>query len=582
MKKLFTFQENIRSSELMMTLRSLRHDFMWVIFFSLVANLLTLTPTIYMLQLYDRVLASQSEMTLLFLTIIVLIFFLVTAFAEGLRSRLLVRIGIKMDRKLNARVFHASFASHLSQEQKNAGEHFNHLTSVRQFLTGNGIIALCDVPWTPIYIMVIFFLHPLLGWLSIGFALIQIGIAFYSQHVTHQKDEGARVSEQKNRSFLFNKLRNAETVESMGMLGHLKKHWLKYHRDKQHKIKASFTKIQEQKALGKLVRYSMQSFTLGAAALLVIEGNLSPGAMIAANILMSKALQPLDLIVGSWKSFIEAKKSFYSIDGLLKTFSEEDHDVNYPEPQGKISLKNLVATSPNRNDPILKNLSVAFDKGQVTAVIGPSGSGKSTLARCLLGLWPHMEGLVLLDKTPITNWSKDQLGPHIGYLPQDVELLDGTFAENIGRFYEMDAEKIVAAAKQAGIHEMILKFPQGYDTMIGESGNLLSGGQSQRVALARAIYGEPKIIVLDEPNANLDEVGERSLVEAIQHLKKKGASIFLITHRLNILQITDHILRMKDGMIEGYGERDEILNAIKNEAGHQNHTEPRSNNSTLH
>jgi ATP-binding cassette subfamily C exporter for protease/lipase len=582
MKIPFFSKDDIQSGELTRSLASLRHDFMWVILFSLIANLLTLTPTIYMLQLYDRVLASQSEMTLLFLTIIVLIFFMVTAFAEGLRSRLLVRVGIKMDRKLNARVFNASFRSQLNQRHLNASEFFNHLTTVRQFLTGNGIIALCDVPWTPIFIMVIFFLHPLLGWLSILFAFIQLGIAFYSQRVTHGKDEDAKMAEQKNRLFLFNKLRNAEPVEAMGMLGHLKKHWLRYHGSKQLKTKIAYTKIQEQKALGKLVRYSMQSFTLAVAALLVIEGKLSPGAMIAANVLMSRALQPLDMIVGSWKSFIEAKKSFLDIDGLLKDFPEEDQDIHYPDPQGKITLKNLVATSPSRKDPILKKLNVSFDKGQVTAIIGPSGSGKSTLARCLLGLWPDTEGLVLLDKTPITNWDKEQLGPHIGYLPQDVELLDGSFAENIGRFYEMDSEKIVGAAKQAGIHEMILKFPQGYDTMIGESGNLLSGGQRQRVALARAIYGDPKIIVLDEPNANLDEVGERSLVDAIRELKKKGSTLFLITHRLNILQVTDHICKMKDGMIEVYGERDDVLSLMKNEATHLKHTKTKSNDPTVH
>lgn len=549
-------------SDLGKTLYSFRREFLWVGIFSMITNLLMLSPTLYMLQIYDRVMASQSELTLLFITLIVVLFFCMMSFAEWLRSRLLVRSGVRLDQELNTRIFNASFEAYLNRAHQNPTEAFSNLTNVRQFLTGNGIISLFDAPWTPIYMVIVFMLHPLLGMISIVFGCIQLAMAYWGHHMTFASSEDALKSDAKSKAYLYSKLKNAEPVEAMGMIDNLRKRWLTHHREHQRKSSIAMDKQHKQQSITKFVRYSMQSLTLGAAAMLVIDGEISVGAMIAANVLMSRALQPLDLIVGSWRGFAQAKIAYEQLEKLLADYPARDETILHPEPRGQMSLKKLSATSHSRETPILKNLTANFAAGQVTAIIGPSGSGKSTLARCLLGIWPNTTGLVLLDKTPIESWDREQLGPHIGYLPQDIELFDGTIAENIARFYEIDADKVIEAAKRAGIHEMILRFPQGYDTPVGEAGAALSGGQRQRLGLARAMYGNPPLIVLDEPNANLDDVGERALTLAIQELKAAGKTVFLITHRLNILGVADYLLVLKDGEIEHYGLRVDVIAAL--------------------
>ena len=553
-------------SELTQTLVTFKREFLWVGLFSLLANLLMLSPTLYMLQVYDRVLLSQSELTLLFLTLIIIVFFAVMAFAEWLRSRLLVRAGMKLDQELNTRIFNASFEAYLRRSQQNPTEAFTNLTNLRQFLTGNGIIAFFDAPWTPIYILVTFMLHPLLGCLSILFAGIQLWLAFWAHRNSHDAMNAQTQAESKSRAYLQSKLKNAEPVEAMGMLKNLRARWLRLHQEQQQKIEEASNRQHRQQAIVKFIRYSMQSLTLGAAALLVVQGELTGGAMIAANVLMSRALQPLDLIVGSWRGLIQAKEAFEGLESILKTYPEQDRSAQYPVPKGNVTLKKLIAYKADKDSQILKNLNADFKAGQVTAIIGPSGSGKSTLARCLVGIWPDTGGYVLLDKTPIEHWDRIQLGPNIGYLPQDIELFDGTVAENIARFYEVDSDLVIEAAKKAGIHEMILRFPKGYDTPIGDGGSQLSGGQRQRLGLARAMYGNPQLIVLDEPNANLDDLGERALVAAIQDLKSRGKTVFLITHRLNILGVADHLLVMRDGKIDHYGLRDDVLGELQKKA----------------
>jgi ATP-binding cassette subfamily C exporter for protease/lipase len=318
-----------------------------------------------------------------------------------------------------------------------------------------------------------------------------------------------------------------------------------------------------------MVRYSMQSLTLGAAALLVIDDQISAGAMIAANVMMARALQPLDLIVGSWRGFVAAKDSFKKLEQLLQDYPERDALLQQDELLGEIVLKQLSAQSPDKKFDILKSISAQFKPGEVTCVIGASGSGKSTLARCLVGIWPDLKGDVLLDKVSLQRWDRQQLGPHIGYLPQDVELFDGSIAENIARFYEIDSEQVIVAAKKAGIHDMILRFPKGYDTQIGEAGGFLSGGQRQRLALARAMYGNPQIMVLDEPNANLDDIGEKALAMAIQTMKQEGKTVVLITHRMNILSIADQLMVLKEGKIMHFGARDEVLKSLQAEKSAQ-------------
>ena len=536
---------------------------MWVGVFSLIANVLMLTPTLYMLQVYGRVMKSGSELTLLMVTLFLIFFYGIMAFAEWIRSRLLVRVGVRLDEALNSLVFNASFKAYLNRGRLNVTEAFSDLTNIRQFLTANGMIAFFDTPWTPIYIGVIFLLSPFLGWLSIVFALIQLVLTWQSHRLSSREIESAAEAGNDSFRYVQSKLRNIEPVHAMGMEGNLQKRWFRLHDASLAKAETSLDRQHRQQAFAKFIRYSMQSLTLGAGALMVIEGKMAAGSMIAANVLMSKALQPLDLVVATWKPFVQCKTAFARLEKLLEEFPESLPGKKHPDPLGEVRFEALSASAVGRETPILDNLDVVFPAGRVTVVIGPSGSGKSTLARCVVGVWPQREGRVLLDGEPIESWDRVELGPHIGYLPQDIELFDGSIAENIARFAEVDSMKVIEAAKRTGIHEMIVRFPRGYDTQIGEAGGMLSGGQRQRLGLARAMYGNPAILVLDEPNANLDDAGERSLLDAVVDLRNSGKTVILITHRPNVLGAADVLVVMQGGKIVRCGPRDEVLAALQ-------------------
>jgi ATP-binding cassette subfamily C exporter for protease/lipase len=532
-------------------------------FFSMLANVLMLSPTLYMLQVYDRVLASQSELTLLAMSLLTLALFGVMALAEWLRSRVLVRAGVRLDERLGTQVFNASFESHLSLLGTSPARSFGDLIQVRQFLTGNGIFAFFDAPWAPIYTAVLFMLHPWLGVLGLIFALIQALLAWLGHRHTLTPSEAAVAANSEASTFLQSKLRNAEVIESMGMLGNLRLRWAQRHDASLEQGAVAQGLTQRVVAWSKFIRYAQSSLALGAGALLVIDGQLSPGGMIASNVLMTRALAPIDQIVSGWRGFISAAAAFTRLEKLLQSFPQRDAVLSRSAPQGEIQLRDLVATAPGRAEPILKNIKLTLPKGQVLVVLGPSGSGKSTLARVLMGVWPDVAGDVLLDGVPLQSWDRVQLGSHVGYLPQDIELFDGTLAENIARFGKIESAQVIAAARSAGLHDMILRFPKGYDTPIGEAGALLSGGQRQRIGLARAIYGNPALIVLDEPNANLDDAGEAALVKTVQDMKAKGKTVILITHRPGILAVADRLLLLQDGRVQAEGPRDAVLAALQ-------------------
>jgi len=543
-----------------------RREFFWVGIFSMIANVLMLTPTIYMLQVYGRVMKSGSELTLLMVTFFLLLFYMVMAFSEWLRSRLLVRAGVRLDEALNSLVFTASFEAYLNSARHNVAEAFSDLTNIRQFLTANGIIAFFDTPWTPVYIAFIFSLNPFLGWLSILFALIQLCVTWVSNRLSMREIQNAADASSDSFRYIQSKLRNIEPLHAMGMVANLRQRWFRLHDASLAKAEESQERQHRQQAFAKFVRYSMQSLTLGAGALMVIEGKMSAGAMIAANVLMSRALQPLDLVVATWKPFVQARTAFVRLEKLLDAFPERARGARHQDPFGEIRLEALSASAEGRETPILDNITARFPAGKVTIILGPSGSGKSTLARCIIGVWPDKKGAVLIDGEAIESWDRMELGPHIGYLPQDIELFDGTIAENISRFAEIDSQKVIEAAKCTGIHEMILRFPRGYDTQIGEAGGVLSGGQRQRLGLARALYGNPALLVLDEPNANLDDAGERSLLEAVNDLKKAGKTVILITHRPTALAAADLLVVMQTGKILHCGPRDEVLAVLRSES----------------
>lgn len=551
------------TSELRQVLWTFRREFVMVGLLSMLANVMMLAPTLYMLQVFDRVMVSQSVLTLVALSLLTLGLFGVMGLAEWLRSRMLVQTGVRLDAELGTRVFNASFASHLNQAVANPARSFSDLVQVRQFITGNGTLAFFDLPWTPIYLAVLFVLHPMLGWLSIVFAVLQGLLAWFGHRRTVAPSEAAAQAQADANAYLQSKLRNSEVVEAMGMSRHLQAKWHERH-DRQLALNAQASgQVARIAAISKFIRYTQQSLALGAGALLVIDGQMSPGAMIAANVLMGRALAPIDMLVSTWRGFITARMSFDRLEALLQANPAPAKALLQSPPSGALMLQDVFATAPGREAPILKDINLKLAPGQVLVVMGPSGSGKSTLAKTLIGIWPDVQGQVLLDKVPMGQWDRTELGPYIGYLPQDVELFEGSIAENMARFNEVEPSLVIAAAQQTGLHEAILRFPKGYDTPIGEAGGLLSGGQRQRLGLARALYGSPQLVVLDEPNANLDDAGEAALARAIVSLKAAGRTVVLVTHRPAALAVADQLLMLRDGHVLYNGPRDEVLAQLK-------------------
>jgi ATP-binding cassette subfamily C exporter for protease/lipase len=360
----------------------------------------------------------------------------------------------------------------------------------------------------------------------------------------------------------------------MGMVGNLRRLWRMRHTRALQKQMASHHITSKVSAVSKYIRHSQQSLALGAGALLVVAGEMSPGGMIASNVLMTRALSPIDGLVNVWRSFFTAKAAFERLEKLLGQYPERDPALQRVPPRGEVTLRGVFATAAGRQSPILKDINFSVPAGTVVAVLGPSGSGKSTLARVMIGIWPNVAGEVLLDELPVSGWNRAELGPHVGYMPQDIELFDGTIADNIARFSDLDSQSVIDASTSAGLHQMILRFPKGYDTEIGEAGGMLSGGQKQRIALARAIYGDPKLIVLDEPNANLDDIGEAALMKTVQQLKSQGKTVFMISHRPAAISAADWLLVLKDGEVAHFGERDAVITALGNAARAQRPAEP--------
>lgn len=554
-EKMIQLREGFKAlpPELKTALQQTQREFVTVGVFSMVINLLMLMPSLYMLQIYDRVMVSQNETTLLASTVLLVAVLTLVAGVEVMRARLLVRAGIKLDQSLSPRLFDACVAAQNSKTQSNPTQVFADVTQIRQFLTGNGIFCFVDAPWFFIYLGVLFLLHPLLGWLGLFCAVVLISIAWIGHRLTAAQNKTALEAGIQLNADQLNKFRNAETVDAMGMLDRLRASWwLRY--QNQAKAQGKVDHVSHTlSAVSKFFRYTQQSLSLGMGALLVIRGEISPGAMIVANMLMSRALQPLDLMVTSWRMLMTTQAALQRVVALFNAHPDQPPGTLSQTPFGKIELHNVSITVPGRRTPILKNISLSIPAGKVVCIVGPSASGKSTLVRAILGLWPEHSGQICLDSAPIENWSRESLGQHLGYLPQNVSLMDGTLAQNIARFSTLDSDKVVAAAKTTDIHNMVLSFAKGYDTPAGEAGHLLSAGQRQRLALARALYDRPALVVLDEPNANLDETGEQGLLQAIKQLKAEEKTVLLITHKPAIIDVADLLLVMQDGEVAHFG-----------------------------
>lgn len=553
------FQQMLPKNEITEALLNFKKVFYTTAVFTAVINLLMLAPSIYMMEVYDRVLASRNEFTLYMLSFMVLAIFALINILEQMRTMVVIRVGSKMDDFLNQRIFTASFEHNLKKSGVNAGQALNDLTTIRQFVTGNGLFAFFDAPWFPIYLIIIFIFNFWLGvFASISVAIL-IALALLNEAVSKAPLNEANTIAVRSSAMATNNLRNAEVIEAMGMLSSMRKRWYETHKKFLSLQSIASERSSKVTAVSKFIRISVQSLVLGVAALLVIRGEVTGGMMIAGSILLGRALGPVEQVIAISRQWRGTVIAYERLRDLLVENPLRPAAMSLPVPTGQLSVEGVTAAPPGSSVPVLAQLNFAINAGDVLGVIGPSGSGKSTLARLLVGVWPTLAGKVRLDGADIYQWNKEELGPNLGYLPQDVELFAGTISENIARFGEVDAEKVVEAAKLAGVHDLVLHLPKGYDTPIGDGGAGLSGGQKQRIGLARALYGLPSLIVLDEPNSNLDDVGESALTQAIVKLQKLGKSVILISHRPNIIKVTNRLLVLRDGINQAFGPTDQVL-----------------------
>lgn len=555
--------DDLQPTELNLALRQVRQGFLAVGGFSLFINLLMLVPSIYMLQVYDRAMGSRSNETLLMLTIILVILFVTLALLEMVRSTILVRIGNNIDANLGGKIFSSMFKLAIDRPGNQTAQPLNDLTTLRQYLTSNGPIAFFDGPWFPVYLAVLFMFHPMFGIFCIIAALVLGGIAIANEKLTGKRMATASQANISSSNYASSCLRNAEVVHAMGMETSLRGRWLERHNEFLNNQAEASDRAAILTNASKSLRMLFQSLMLGLGAYLAIAQEISPGMVIAGSILMGRALAPLDLMIGSWKGFSGARSSYERLQDLLRNYYRAVDPMPLPAPQGQLAIEGIVVVPPGARQPSIRGLGFTLEAGEMLAVVGPSAAGKSSLARAMLGVWPLAAGKVRLDGADIHQWDKAQLGPHIGYLPQDIELFEGTISENICRFGDVDPQKVVAAAMLAGVHELILRLPEGYDTRISVAGGVLSGGQRQRIGLARAVYDNPRLVVLDEPNSNLDEQGEQALVAALEQLKQNGSTVVLITHKKQILRLVDKILVMAEGQAVGFGTRDDVMLALQ-------------------
>jgi len=556
------FKFKAPQNEVAQVLTSFKKTFRNIGVFSAVINMLMLMPAIYMLQLYDSVLTSRNEMTLLMLTLIMLGAYIFMGALEYVRSFVLIRVGAQLDMKLNKRVYTAAFEENLKQGNNNAGQALKDLTNLRQFLTGNALFAFFDAPWFPIYLFVIFMFHPALGAFALVGTTILFILAYINEKISHKPLAEANSMAVASTNVASNNLRNAEVIEAMGMLPNIQSRWYKLHSRFLNLQAEASEKAGIVTALSKSFTVALQSLMLGLGALLVLDNSITPGMMIAGSILLGRAIAPVQLLISVWKQIGSTRSAYERLTKLLEQNPAREAGMALPKPKGVISVENITAAPPGGKVAVIKGLTFSLAAGEVLGIIGPSGSGKSTLARLLVGVWPAAAGKVRLDGADVYLWNKDELGPHIGYLPQDIELFAGTVSENIARFGEVHADKVILAAKRAGVHELILNMPSGYDTLLGDGGTGLSGGQKQRLGLARAMYDDPSLIVLDEPNSNLDDVGEQALLAAIIDLRKRGKTIVLITHRTSIISATNKLLLLHDGIAKMFGPTNQVLEAL--------------------
>jgi ATP-binding cassette subfamily C exporter for protease/lipase len=536
--------------------------------FTLVAGLLVLAPSIYMLEVYERVVNSRSHLTLWMLTLAVVAAFVWMELLEWVRSELLYEAGQLADARMSPRIFGLMFEANLRHQPGGTMQPMNDWRTLREFLHSTFVTSSMEAPLSLVFLVLVYLINPILGWVTLGGALAQVLIAWITERSTQQPLVAANRSAVAAQQYADSSLRNAEVIEAMGMLRDIHRRWMQRQREFLGLQAEASTAAGGLQAASKMLQQVLTSALLGLAAWLSLKNELlgGPAMMIVASIIGGRVLAPLIQMVSHWRQVVNAREAWSRLNLLLAAMPPRVPAMPLPPPQGLLTVEQLVAGAPpapgQSAQPILRGIQFELRPGEVLAVIGPSASGKTTLARLLVGLWPAIGGKVRLDGADVYPWDKAELGPHVGYLPQGVELFEGTIAENIARFGEIDQLKVRAAAEAVGLLALIEALPKGFETPVGRDGAVLSGGQRQRVALARALYGDPALLVLDEPNSSLDEAGDAALLRTLQGLKARGATVVLMTHRASVLAAADKVLLLVEGAQQAFGSRDEVLASL--------------------
>lgn len=562
------FQAPAQGPELRAALVQLRPFFTRAGWFSLFASVLVLAPSGYMLEVYSRVVDSRSYGTLFWLTVVVLGAYALMELLEWARAEVMRAAAQRFDALLSTRVFDAVFAAKLRNVPGGTAQPLQDFAKLRDFLFSPALLAIMEAPVAILMAVLLFLISPWLGWSAVVFGIAQTLVALWNERRTKQPLMQANQKAFQAQQYADGTLRNAEVIAAMGMLRATHQRWVQKQRE--------FLNLQAQasesaggfQALGKLLQTTLSSLLLGLACWLLLNNELHGGGgmMIVGSILGGRMLAPLLQVVAQWQAVVGVRESWHRLEALLAAVPKDPENMALPAPRGVLQVEQLMAGAPGSPGVIVRGVAFALQPGEVLAVVGPSASGKSTLARLLVGLWPAASGKVRLDGVDIFSWDKAELGPHVGYLPQGVELLEGTLAQNIARFGEVDMHKVRAAAQAVGVDALIESLPQGYETVVGPGGVRLSGGQRQRIGLARALYGAPTLIVLDEPNSNLDDEGDAALARAIAQASARGATVVVITHRTSVLGVAHKMLLIRDGVQQAFGPRDEVLAALQQAA----------------
>ena len=555
-------------SELRAALQALRPYFVRAGWFSLIASLLVLAPSAYMLEVYGRVVNSRSHMTLWMLTLLILGVYVLMELLEWARSEVMRAASVELDERMRGRIFHAIFDANLKRIPGGTQQPLNDFKQLREFLYSPVLLGLMESPVSLVMLVLLFLISPVLGWTSIAFACVITVVGWFNERSTKPPLMQANRSAIAAQQYADGSLRNAQVIESMGMLRDIHARWMDKQRDFLNLQAKASESAGGYQAVSKFLQTTLSSAMLGLGCWLLLHNSLNGGdvMMIMASVFGGRVVAPLVQAVSQWQSVINVRDAWSRLDSLLEAVPERPEGMALPAPRGVLQVEPLMAGAPGNPASILKGVAFALAPGEVLAVVGPSASGKTTLARVLMGLWPAAMGKVRLDGADVFTWDKSELGPHVGYLSQGVELFDGTLAENIARFGEVEMAKVEAAARAVGLHDFILALPQGYDSPVGRDGAMLSGGQRQRVGLARAIYGDPVFVVLDEPNSSLDEEGDAALAGAIRMMKSRGTTFVVMTHRTSVLAVADKMLVLRDGQTQAFGPRDDVLAALQKAA----------------